>query len=206
MALINCKECNTEYSDKAEICTKCGCPTELNTQKSTKEKIKCKVKIKGNEIFYFEKESIGMSPIAFIASLTLLYNAKSELDFNVGFIILFFSSLILIRTFLHNKKMEKALKNNSIIYEYLKKTIPIIEEIKHYHTNMGLISSKELTYDGALFSIYMQAYNKNANAIILKDNNISSKVDGYIKTSGKNVQGRTTSTDVFHLTAILVKY
>ena len=25
--LINCKECNKEYSDKAEACPNCGCPT-----------------------------------------------------------------------------------------------------------------------------------------------------------------------------------
>ena len=30
MALIECKECNTTYSDKAEVCPKCACPTTFN--------------------------------------------------------------------------------------------------------------------------------------------------------------------------------
>lgn len=38
MALIGCKECGKEYSDKADSCPQCGCPTRYNidipTQKS----------------------------------------------------------------------------------------------------------------------------------------------------------------------------
>lgn len=29
MALISCKECNTEISDKAAVCPKCGAPVEV---------------------------------------------------------------------------------------------------------------------------------------------------------------------------------
>ena len=36
MALIKCVECGQEYSDKAEACPKCACPT---TAQITKEKV-----------------------------------------------------------------------------------------------------------------------------------------------------------------------
>ena len=35
--LINCKECNKEYSDKAEACPNCGCPT-VEMQEQAEEK------------------------------------------------------------------------------------------------------------------------------------------------------------------------
>ena len=35
MALITCSECGKSYSDKAEACPSCGCPTSLQTQVSS---------------------------------------------------------------------------------------------------------------------------------------------------------------------------
>ena len=35
MALITCRECGKSYSDKADACPSCGCPTSLQTQVSS---------------------------------------------------------------------------------------------------------------------------------------------------------------------------
>lgn len=37
MALIKCKECGKEISDKAKMCVNCGCPVVLDTQKQTQQ-------------------------------------------------------------------------------------------------------------------------------------------------------------------------
>lgn len=37
MALIICKECQREYSDKAPACPQCGCPTKFNTAEPAQE-------------------------------------------------------------------------------------------------------------------------------------------------------------------------
>jgi len=59
-----------------------------------------------------------------------------------------------------------------------------------------------------MFDIYMEAYKYNADAIIINDSNVSTHVHGSVSTSvfSKNVSGRTTSTNIFHITATLVRY
>lgn len=39
MALIKCKECQTEISDKATVCIKCGCPWATNENTINKDKV-----------------------------------------------------------------------------------------------------------------------------------------------------------------------
>jgi len=40
MALITCKDCNKEISDKADSCVHCGCPTERTMQKREQSKFR----------------------------------------------------------------------------------------------------------------------------------------------------------------------
>ena len=54
MALIKCKECGKEISDKAEYCVHCGCPIEMSKEVTTEKEEKNKEKDNKKE----EKEEI----------------------------------------------------------------------------------------------------------------------------------------------------
>ncbi len=216
MALIKCKECNKEYSDKAEYCTECGCPTEFNIKQPMKKDIKCNVKIIGNEklnnnIYLFAK-TIKILSIFFLVIGLLSTTSGNSTDIKVAFYIFIIPSTIVF--FISRKIAKTNYKQHLInlqIFEYFKQAFPILSEVKHYHNNIGLVSSEAESYDGALFDIYMEVYNKNADAIVLNDSNVSTQVSGSVKTTGifnshKKVEGTTTSKNTFHLTATLIKF
>ncbi|MDD4475924.1 MAG: hypothetical protein PHV95_09100 [Eubacteriales bacterium] len=46
MAIITCRECNKDYSDKAAACPHCGCPTEYNLNNDSQHNDSLKKKIK----------------------------------------------------------------------------------------------------------------------------------------------------------------
>jgi len=52
MALINCEECNHQFSDKAESCPKCGCPNEKLNEKVVEETLcpECKKIVKTTDL------------------------------------------------------------------------------------------------------------------------------------------------------------
>ena len=40
MSLIRCRECNSEISDKAMVCPKCGAPLNMASKKLNEDKVR----------------------------------------------------------------------------------------------------------------------------------------------------------------------
>tara|TARA_Y100001968_G_scaffold200254_1_gene183820 strand:+ start:759 stop:1625 length:867 start_codon:yes stop_codon:yes gene_type:complete len=68
MALIKCVECGQEYSDKAEACPKCACPTTAQITKEKVEEVKPEVTEK-NQLKPEEKIRVGNKYLLGLAAL-----------------------------------------------------------------------------------------------------------------------------------------
>jgi hypothetical protein len=80
---------------------------------------------------------------------------------------------------------EKILKPN-ILYNYLKKRIPIHTEIKDNHQLIDSNNFASSNMDKLMSKVYIEAFLLDATGIIINQNNISNEVSGYITghTSG----------------------
>ncbi|RLA78986.1 MAG: hypothetical protein DRG78_13875 [Epsilonproteobacteria bacterium] len=199
MALIKCIDCENEYSDKAEACPGCGCPTINNTISEKRKNIKeCSINITGNETFNYNlslKEWIilglfliigtGMRDLSIgmgMVDLTLFY-------FIIGGIIIF-----IMRIISFNSREKKA----NIVNDYFKEIFILLDKLPSNYTETKIINSKSSMSKQAMFEIYMQAYKFNADALIINDSNVSTSVSGR--------KGSTSSSNTFYITATLVRY
>ena len=100
------------------------------------------------------------------------------------------------------------LKNAKEINSYFKERFLILDNLPNSFNDKLIITKQSSKYEDAIFDIYMEAYKFDADAIIINDSNVSTHVKGSVSTSafGKNVSGKTTSTNTFHITATLVRY
>lgn len=69
MALINCPECNTEVSDKADKCPKCAYPINYNNQRDSVEK---KTVVKSQEGCFLQTLNAGCLIIVVIVGIIFL--------------------------------------------------------------------------------------------------------------------------------------
>jgi len=231
MALINCEECDKEFSDKAESCPNCGCPItakEVNENiKYTKiVKEKPPVEIIGDEAIKYSEYTLtnfkpctkwidATSTLLSIIIFFIIINA-SEGNIGTAFItslILYVIFNILIHIFNYFRPKYKKEKNimieakekSKIIKEYLEKNIPIHQDMKLEFKTIKVINKSSLTKYEAMFYIYMEAYINDADAIVLNSDTTSTKVSGNVTTSHGRVSGKTTSTVTYNIMATLVK-
>jgi len=225
MALIKCIECEKEYSDKAEACPNCSCPTISNTITEKRKKMSsCNVEILGEE--KLTPSPKALSVLIFVIAGILVFIIASKADyhgfkvfFNVssddaevitwtfltlGF-ILFLSSPYLAMLF---PEYRLRVKNAKEINKYFKERFLILDNMPSTFSNKLIVNKKSTKYEDTMFDIYMEAYKFNADAIIINDSNVSTHIKGSVSTSilTKSVSGKTTSTNTFHITATLVRY
>jgi len=132
------------------------------------------------------------------------------------FIILspFLTFIILRYSFKPSKKSLENYRNDLIDYfgniqlrNYLKNKFPILTHFdEDKYNNITTINLKDYNEDKAMFQMYLEAELLGADAIILNDTNVSTKVSGHISTNSRGeVSGGTSSSNMFHITATLVK-
>ena len=92
-----------------------------------------------------------------------------------------------------------------LLYEYLKKKMPIYSEIKEKHQLIESDNFKSDNIDVLMSKIYVKAFLLDATAIVMNQNNISNEVSGYIhgyvRNYGNTISGRTsgeTTTKTTH--------
>ncbi len=191
MALIKCPECQKEISDKSENCVNCGYPidtvttttttkdnTEQTNQNNTNKKIlECPLEIKENESY--TPISPLLHGIALIFTLFLFVaglfsdgiGAALTMSVLLGGLAFFLSNILYMLTPFYWKKK----KNIEIIYDYFKQRFHTIEnfDTEKHEKVFEWNEKKKKDNDELMFNIYLQAYNKNADAVILKDLNKS---------------------------------
>ncbi|RLA77910.1 MAG: hypothetical protein DRG78_16335 [Epsilonproteobacteria bacterium] len=213
MALIKCEDCEKEYSDKADACPSCGCPTNIlldNICKNEYKQIEDSLDIKGNEVLLSEPPSIGgLAGLAkFVFSLAIVF-VLMEVPAEKGMAYLttfsFFVSFIL---FILSFPTIESLNNYRHILKinaYFKKRFVIFNSFKDDFQNIDTITSNKDSQESAMFNVYMEAYKQNADAIVLNTDKVSTQVEGNIQTRGKKISGYTSSKNTFHIVATLVK-
>ena len=231
MALIKCEECGIEYSDKAEACPRCACHTIINTIKEKRKNIpKCSVEITGNETFDLadgpQNKIINKLTWAIISILALAFwgwglslsstetaqflgEFNSEMTRGFIFIILPFLIVFLFPVLIKlTPEYRQRVKNIEIIKDYFKKRFILFNSMPNTFSESKIVSAKSNSYESTMFKIYQEAYNFDADAIVINDSNVSTHVKGSIKSNviSGGVSGTTTSTNIFHITATLVRY
>ncbi len=187
MALIDCPECNKEISDKSDKCINCGFPLDVKQENNIteikedsnslkKEKLVCQIEIKGNEDWSPTSPYLH-GTVAILMLLMIIISIFSKefwegilVTLVLGSIGIYFANIIYVLTPFYWKKK----KNNQIIYEYFKKRFHTIsdfdykkhEKIDEFNEIIET-SYKSLENDELLFQIYMKAFNKNADAVML---------------------------------------
>lgn len=210
MALIKCIECEKEYSDKAKECPNCGCPTISNTITEKRKKIEpCSVEIKGNEKYYppigLRALGVGISYIiiSIMIQSFIFYPAGIK---EAGIIFLIIGIVLVGLAVWIAKKLpgyKKDLKHRNIINEYFQNRFPILESLPQGYKDKKVVTKKHGDQISTMFDIYMEAYQYDADAIVLNDSNVSTHIIGSTSRGGK---GSTNSYNTFHITATLVKY
>ena len=132
--------------------------------------------------------------------------------------LILFTSFIPITILLFaklNKSDKNEVKNTHKtmkIYSYFRQKFPILQEFRPFeHANLGMITRDGDDQDSIMFSIYMEAYKADADAIIINSSNTATHVSGSVSTnrnvfSENTVSGSTSSSNSFHIMATLVKY
>ncbi|MFA5501861.1 MAG: zinc ribbon domain-containing protein [Sulfurovaceae bacterium] len=184
MALIKCSECGKEISDKASQCIHCGCHV---SPKKLSNIPKCEVKISGEEKLNKNTAYLYGSFMLFSLLFAVISFGVSEHGNGMGAAILFIISAI----FLHKgyKAQMKKYKSSEKIYEFFKSRYPIYKEFTPNMENLGLITETSSSNDEAMFNIFMQAYKKDADGIVLNSNTTSTHVSG----GGSYAKGRSSS-------------
>jgi len=209
MALIKCKECEKEYSDKAKECPQCGCPTINNMIETLRKEVpKCSVKIKGNEKFYppifLDMVILVVYTIFYLSIHPAIQKIFASEDI---MLIIYWTSLILLIAYL-NLKWRKKKKHVDSINEYFQNRFLLLNETPLNYKEQRSIIQKGKDQEEAMFNIYKEAYKFNADAIVLNDSNVSTKINGSVSANiiGKGSSGKTTSTNTTSITATLVRY
>lgn len=210
MALINCDECNKEYSNKATACPDCGCPTTYfennNTTKSI-DKLEYNNKIYGNESLPSKKPSLNLLS-AMILKLAVPIGFISLLS---GYTDIFFISATISIVVLYlgqpSNKNIREYHRIKLINTYFKKCFPLLNDFKTEYENLGSVNYSGDSNESVMFKIYMDAYNKNADAIVLNSDKSSTDVVGNVSSGlGGTVSGSTSSHTTYHITATIVKF
>lgn len=224
MALISCPECKKEFSDKAESCPNCGCPTNeaigtisketppIEKQTKRHENIRCSVGIIGDEEFKVPRIGPVGSYIIHYGILIYLvvipfYMEKFKFDaYILGMVILFlFLITILYVIYLIIPSYSERLEKITIINQYFKKRFIILNSFNDQeHKTLGIHQEDGKDREDVFFNIFMNAYKVNADAIILNDSSVSTS----ISASSSSKYGTTggSSSNTFHITATFVKY
>lgn len=217
MALINCLECEKEYSDLADNCPNCACPSTHNLSserqgkktsvEEKKEHTSCDVKINGDEILIkpvmnlsWQGPSIMFGFFAIIAFFQIFMenNDNSLPIFVISFLLSFTMYLFAKPSDKKKQEYARAVRINN----YFKTRFPILKEFKPEFTNLGIANAEYRFKQQAMFNVYMQAHKADADAIVLNSDNTSTNVHGEVRGGS----GYTSSTTSFHIMATLVKY
>lgn len=202
MALIFCEECGNQYSNKAESCPVCGCPTINNTLHLDRSNFgACSVEIRGNEMLapsyvWSEFFTIGLLAILF---LFLSLHFKEQLLGLVAvllFLSLFFPSVFLPK---YKKKLSKVKEINN----YFKKRFKIVTSSPNSFACSEIINKSNFSKDTTMFDVYMEAYKFGADSIMINDISVTNDVSS---RSVRNGSGDIQTKSTFHITAILIKY
>lgn len=197
MAMIICSECGTEVSDQAITCPKCGVnqnsiamieKIKENRQDSCKNNLPNLIQ-KCDELY---KDSWYEGPLAiplFLLSLALI------LLYGLGILI------IAIFIYLEQKKKKDFIKAASNALPCLKKVYPILDKgiltsKFDYIVRNEKLTEREFEREKMDYMIYSKAYKLGADAIVIDNQNTSTKVSGSVSTSAfsKSVSGSTSST------------
>jgi len=207
MALIKCKECEKEYSDKAKECPQCGCPTINNTIETRRKEVpKCSVKIKGNEKFYppigFRMLMVGIGYIA-IAIFLELYILEPAGARELGIIFLIVGIGLVGLTRWLAKKLpgyKRDLKHRKTMNEYFQNRFLILDNLPdNCSSTKNILTRSYEDNNDLMFKVYMEAYKYDADAIVINDSNVVMK-DVKI---GKSVN---SSYNIRDMNATLVRY
>jgi len=226
MALINCDECRKEFSDKANACPNCGCPNENLQIQEKKENIKMQepieppFEIKGDEKRGWQSfgpitsKLMKLNGYAFIGLIIWsIYNGvennkkydMSNLLGDVFAIFILFSMIALILSILTNitPRASRKRKEASQIFEYFKLKYPFLSEMKPEYKSLGIINLNGKDIDGILYVIYMEAFKKKADAIVINNNSVITHVGTSVTPTLQRNVSSSTSREIM---ATFVKY
>ncbi|RXK06971.1 hypothetical protein [Halarcobacter bivalviorum] len=139
---------------------------------------KAPFEITGKEKYKVESDFVGaVSAIVFlflfiIGSFSSGFIEGLVVSGVIFLIIYFIGNLLFVFTPFYSQKKEK--RNN--IYKYFKTRFDLLNDFNSdEHTKIDVITKKsDKNIDKLMFDIYMEAYKKNADAIIINDSNFSS--------------------------------
>ncbi|MCT7908315.1 zinc ribbon domain-containing protein [Arcobacter lacus] len=213
MALIDCPECNSEISDKAQSCPKCGYnlyTSKIFEQFALNKNSECFKNIQNDVQSIFSKGIDSLYTIILFISLIIIIVdiliLKSMILFLPGIVGALIGSILMI----------KGSNTKKRIYECLKSVYPVftpIEDISNFSiikANVTIDSNGDIEY--LKYLMYLKAYDLGADAIVCGDIQSSSNTYGSVKTNtniltgGKSVSGSTKTVTTHSLTATFLKY
>jgi hypothetical protein len=221
MALIKCEECEKEYSDKAEACPNCGCPTTYTIKNDTEEK--CSVPINGDEALHkgkfplWIKLAFVIPVIALVLFLIFLKITENPdirtstgayfsivMTFIVPYVAFYGPLVYFIGNFTPTNK--NRLKDNQKINQWFQKRFPILNFLKPQYKVLGVSNYTDVNFETAMFLVYMDAYKKNADAIVLNDSTSKTYTTTNVDVSRRNVSVNAQSINRTSVSATLIKY
>ncbi|MCT7507634.1 zinc ribbon domain-containing protein [Aliarcobacter cryaerophilus] len=217
MALINCPECNSEISDKAKSCPKCGYnlyTSKIFEQFALNKNSECFKNIQ-NDIQFISStgKSFFYLLIFYVCMAVLFFNvvlSPSKIVY-IPAIVVALIVFVLVSIDKNNKVMIKTR-----IYQCLKSVYPIFsptEDIANFSiikSNITIESRENIEHLNTL--MYITAYELGADAIVCGDIQSSSNTYGSVKTNTnifndkKDVSGSTETVTIHRLTATFLKY
>ena len=222
MPLIKCEDCSSDYSDKAESCPNCGCPTINNTIKEQRKNIKeCSVKIRGNE--KFPPDLLILDVILLFLFLFFTWFATTQIQhhhifgndfkipaYQINTLVMYISGIAIFPSPFLTKLLPRYKKNYKHLHSinnYFKDRFILLDKLPASYAETNIINKTNNSTEAVLFDIYMEAYKLNTDYIVINNSNVSTQVSGTTSTGifSKSVSGKTTSTNKFHITATLVK-
>jgi len=220
MALIKCEECEKEYSDKAEACPNCGCPTTYTTTNDTEEK--CSVPINGDETLHKGKFPLWIHlafviPVIALVLFLIFLKITENPDIRTSTGAYFFSTVILliicgwyaaIVYFIgkFTPTYKNRLKDNQKINQWFQKRFPILNFLKPQYKVLGVSNYTDGNFETAMFLVYMDAYKKNADAIVLNDSTSKTYTSTNVDVTRRNVSVNSSSINKTSVSATLIKY
>ena len=220
MALIKCEECEKEYSDKAEACPNCGCLTTYTAKNNTVEK--CSVAIVGDETLYKGKFPLWIKiafviPIIALVVLLIFLKVTEDPDspHSIGdyfsataqwLIIYSFYAWFFIFIGKLTPTNKNRLRDNQIINEWFQKRFPVLSLLKPQYKVLGVSNYTDVNFETAMFLVYMDAYQKNADAIVLNDSTSKTYTSTDVNVTRRNVSVNSSSINRTSVSATLIKY
>lgn len=159
---------------------------------------------------YLRLLAIGVIILGIFLSNTQRHSNTDIILANTGFILLVTGAISLLVSFFIAKPSKEALQLHWEIIDMANKiknnTLILSEFNPAQHLLIEIINSEGFTQEGTMWQIYKRANLVEADAIIINSSNVTTHTQVKTSVSNGSVSTSSTNTDIFYITATLIKY